>query len=95
MESGEKPVRPFPKFDYFAAVMWFLRRPKEYPHVFLPKSREMMTSWIVAGYASHLAQYTPYAQVICQTEKEDKATKLVGYSKCCYDQQAEWQRRKF
>jgi hypothetical protein len=93
MALGVDPVRPFPDWGYFDCLMYFMSRPAEYKNQFIPKSREMMTSWIVAGYAAHLAQYTPYAQIVCQTEKEDKATKLVGYSKTCYDQQAEWQRK--
>ena len=91
--AGLDPVRPFPDWRYFDVVSYFLTRPADYGHQFIPKSREMLTSWIVAAYATHLAQWTPYAQIVCQTEKEDKATKLVGYSKCCYDQQAEWQRK--
>jgi len=91
--AGENPVRPFPDWEYFDALWYFLTRPATWPHQFYPKSREMLTSWIAAAYAMHLAQWTPYAQIICQTEKEDKATKLVGYSKCLYDQQAEWQRK--
>ena len=91
--AGLDPVRPFPDWRYFDVVAYFLTRPKQYPHIFIPKAREMMTSWVVAAYAMHVAQWTPYAQVIQMSEKEDKATKLVGYSKCLYDQQAEWQRK--
>jgi hypothetical protein len=93
MALGMNPVRPFPKWKYFDVMAYFLTRPAEYPRIFIPKSREMLSSWLVAAYATFLAQWTPYAQVICQTEQESKATKLVGYSKCLYDQQAEWQRK--
>lgn len=93
VKKGVNPVKPFPDWAYFDHLMYFLSRPKDYPRIFIPKSREMLTSWIVAGYITWLCQYTPFAQCICQTEKESKAVKLVGYSKVLYDNQPEWLRK--
>lgn len=40
-------------------------------------------------YATHAAQWKK-AEVIVQTDSEDKAMELVGYSECLYRQQPDW-----
>jgi hypothetical protein len=44
MAKGTPPVAPFPKKQYFAVILKYIL---ESPRIFIPKSREMMTSWLV------------------------------------------------
>lgn len=64
-------------------------RSAEVPSIFIPKTREMVTSWSVMVYAAHRAQWHK-AEVIVQTDSEEKATELVGYAECLYRHQAGW-----
>lgn len=41
------------------------------------------------GYACHVAQWQK-AEVIVQTDKEDKASELIGYADCLYRNQPDW-----
>ena len=76
--KGTAPVAPFPSKSYFAVA---LNEILDSPRVFIPKSREMMTSWLVCGYIAWMCQWHPYIEWILQTEKEDKAKELVN---CCH-----------
>lgn len=55
----------------------------------MPKTREMVTSWSVMAYAAHRAQWFK-AEVVVQTDSEDKAKELVGYAECLYRNQEPW-----
>ena len=46
LAKGTAPVAPFPSKSYFAVV---LNEILDSPRIFIPKSREMMTSWLVCG----------------------------------------------
>ena len=47
----------------------------------------MLTSWAVMIHATHRAQWFK-AEVIVQTESEEKAKRLVSYAECLYRNQA-------
>lgn len=47
----------------------------------------MLTSWAVMIHATHRAQWFK-AEVIVQTESEEKAKRLVSYADCLYRNQA-------
>jgi hypothetical protein len=84
LDKGTSPTMPFPKleyFDYLWAAMVQSRR------LFIPKSREMMTSWIVAAYCTWLCQYNPSVMCLVQTQNEQKVKRLLMYSKTLYDNQ--------
>jgi len=85
-EQGLEYRAPFPNKSYFQAIFKAFYESK---HLFIPKTREMLTSWCVMLYASHEAQWSK-AQIIVQTDKEDKASELVGYAECLYRNQAEF-----
>jgi len=53
----------------------------------------MLTSWCVVLYATHQAQWHQ-AQVIIQTEKEDKAFELIGYAECLHRNQADFLKKR-
>jgi hypothetical protein len=77
---------PFPQKSYFRPLFNALRTQKR---IFIPKTREMITSWSVMVHATHAAQWYK-AEVIVQTDSEEKAKQLVGYAECLYRNQPEW-----
>ena len=91
MAKGTAPVAPFPGKRYFAVV---LHEILDSPRIFIPKSREMMTSWLVCGYIAWMCQWYPYIEWILQTEKEDKAKELVNYCRILYQRQDPWMKAR-
>jgi hypothetical protein len=67
---------PFPKKSYFIPLFEAFYK---YDRLFIPKTREMVTSWSCMLYAGHCAQWHK-AEVIVQTAKEEKAKRLVEWS---------------
>jgi hypothetical protein len=65
------------------------------PRLFIPKTREMMTSWEVMGYAGWLCCWQPGSQVICQADKEDKAWGLANYVRILYRNSEDWVKREW
>ena len=69
--------------------------------IFVPKSREMMISWAVIGFATWFCQMFSRVQVIVHAQKLDKACELVrgmeppGYARTLYERQDEWLNRRF
>lgn len=49
----------------------------------------MLTSWATMVWATHRAQWFK-AEVIVQTDSEEKAKQLVGYAECLYRNQEQW-----
>jgi hypothetical protein len=79
---------PFPKKSYFVPLFKALVTESR---LFIPKTREMITSWAIMAHGAHRAQWYK-AEVIVQTESEDKAQELVGYAECLYRNQPDWLR---
>ena len=88
--KGTEFLSPFPKKPYLQVVMHYLL---ESPGLFLPKSREMMMSWLVCGYIAWECQCFPVFW-LAQTGKEDKVAELIGYARTLYRNQPEWMRRR-
>jgi hypothetical protein len=87
LQKGTPPVAPFPMKQYLLVAMSYLLTCDT---IFIPKSREMMTSWLVCGYISWMCQWLPHIFWILQTEKEDKATQLITYCRILFDRQPDW-----
>ena len=85
-EQGLEFRAPFPKKSYFSVVFKYFKSEKR---LFLPKTREMLTSWSAMIWATGEAQWNQ-AEVIVQTDSEDKAKELVGYGQCLYRNQADF-----
>lgn len=85
-EQGLEFRERFPNKSYFRVLFDYLSAKKR---IFVPKTREMVTSWSVMAYAAHQAQWFR-AEVVVQTDSEDKAKKLVGYAECLYRNQEPW-----
>lgn len=85
-EQGLEFRANFPDKAYFRPLFDAF---KEQRRLFIPKTREMLTSWCAMVWAAHQAQWMK-AEVIVQTDSEDKAKELVGYAECLYRNQAQW-----
>lgn len=81
---------PFPKKNYFVFLFDKFRSSNR---LFVPKSREMLSSWCVMIWAANRAQWHK-AEVIVQTNSEEKAKQLISYVRILYENQAEWLRRR-
>lgn len=85
-EEGREWCANFPKKSYFLPLFDAFRKRKR---LFVPKTREMMTSWCAMLWATHQAQWEK-AEVIVQADKEEKACELVAYAGCLYRHQPEF-----
>lgn len=82
---------PFPDKKYFDLLFeYFAKSPK----LFIPKSRDMMTSWSAVGWGAHQAQFQK-ATTVAQTESEDKAKQLVKYAHTLYHNQPDWLKARY
>jgi tellurite resistance-related uncharacterized protein len=91
MHKGTPPVAHFPKYPYFECLLKYVL---EEPTLFIIKSREMMTSWLICAYVAWMTQWFPHIFWLLQTEKEDKVQELVNYCRILYRRQPEWMQRK-
>lgn len=93
-KRGVPAYKPFPMRMYFAVLWWLLTHsnPLISGRVIIPKSREMMTSWLIAGYITWFAQWHDHTLCLVQTQSEEKVKKLLTYSKALYDRQPDWMR---
>jgi hypothetical protein len=92
--KGVAVYKPFPTFpaerDFMQMLMGYMMNCSR---LAVPKSREMMTSWLALGYATWKCQYEARTRVVIQTQKDIKAEELVGYAKTLYENQPEWLRK--
>jgi len=89
-EQGLEFRSAFPQKGYFVPLFRaFMTRRR----IFIPKSREMITSWSAMVWAAGEAQWNK-AEVIVQTDSEDKAKELIGYAECLYRNQDEFLKTK-
>lgn len=91
LQKGTPPVAPFPLKTYLLVAMRYLLTCDT---IFIPKSREMMTSWLVCGYIAWMTQWLPHIFWILQTEKEDKATQLIAYCRILFNRQPDWMKER-
>jgi hypothetical protein len=89
LQKRTEPIAHFPKLEYFTWIITYLLTE---PTLFISKSREMMTSWLVCAYIAWMTQWLPHILWIIQTEKEDKAVQLIEYCRILYRRQPQWMR---
>jgi hypothetical protein len=77
-QDAVNPYKPFPQKPYIQPILKVLE--VESP-VFFEKSRTMLISWTVSGWAAHKGFTRPAIQVIFQSEDEDRAVNDVNYVK--------------
>lgn len=88
--QGLEFVQPFPQKSYFAPLFAHFACDTR---LLIPKTREMLTSWSVMGWATNRAQWHKW-EVIVQTESENKAAELVEYAAQLHRHQSEWLKRR-
>lgn len=74
---------PIPDKSYFRPLFSAFAQEDR---LFIPKTREMLTSWAVMIWATYRAQWFK-AECVVQTESEDKAKQLLSYADCLYRNQ--------
>jgi len=89
IQAAEPYRAPFPKKSYFAPLFGAFRSESR---LFIPKTREMLTSWCVMGDSAHRSQWMRW-EVIVQTGSEDKAHELIDYAGQLYKNQPDWLRQ--
>lgn len=85
-EQGLPYKGPFPRKSYFRPLFTAFASSKR---LFIPKTREMLTSWCVMGDSAHRAQWERWF-VVVQTDAEKKAEELISYVRILYENQPEW-----
>lgn len=78
--------------DYLDLLVGYLMVEKE---IYVPKTREMITSWSVMGFITWFCQFYEKIGWIGQSEKDDKAQGLVKYSGILYANQPDWMKQAF
>lgn len=76
--------------DYLDIIIGYMMVSKE---LWIPKTREMLTSWAVVGFITWFCQFSEMIGWIGQSEDDLKAQGLVKYANILYSNQAEWQRK--
>lgn len=77
---------PFPRKSYFEPLFHAFRTQDR---LFIPKTREMLTSWCVMGDSAHRAQWFKWFTVV-QTDSEAKAFELIDYVRQLHRNQPAW-----
>jgi len=86
LEQGLPFKAPFPRKSYFRPLFGqFLASAR----LFVPKTREMITSWSVMAFCTNRAQWKKSFCVV-QTDSEEKAKDLIRYCRILYENQPEW-----
>src|SRR5262249_17581079 len=73
--------------DYLDVVMGYLMSSKE---LNIPKTREMMTSWLVVVFITWFCQFFEKIGWIGQSEDDLKAQGLIKYANILYSNQEQW-----
>ena len=79
-----EPVRRFPKRDYLRRLTQIWQNEKL---LLIPKSRQMMVSWLITALYLHDAQFNPGRFIFFQSKKEKDADSLVDRAKFIYNNQ--------
>jgi hypothetical protein len=94
-EQWEKEGLPFkaafPDKKYFDVLFEYFAKCSR---IFVPKSRDMMTSWSAVGWGTNKSQFKK-ATVVVQTESEEKAKKLLKYADILWDNQPDWMKERY
>lgn len=93
--DSKSPVKGLPRLPYLPVILTELTskddagRPLE-PIVFIPKSRQMMVSWIICAYALWTAQFFPHRLVAVVSKKAEDAVALLERIRFIYANQSLW-----
>jgi hypothetical protein len=95
LSKGTAVEASFPEKSYFRPLLRAMLQPVVQPSLkcqslFIPKTREMMTSWLACGYIAWLCQWKPGTFYILQTAKEEKVSELIRYIRLLWENQEPW-----
>jgi hypothetical protein len=85
-EQEKNPSLAYKRFPNRPYIRPLLRALDNEEVLFLEKSRTMMASWTVSGWAAHRMFTRPATGVIFQSEDEDRAVSDVEYVKILWEQ---------
>ena len=74
--SETEPIKHFPDKPYISVLLGLFFQ-KERPILFVPKSRQIMLTWLCAVFALWLAKSIPHRLIFLQSKKEEDAANLV------------------
>lgn len=77
-----KPYKPFPDHPYLAAMMYELENE---PFVAIPKSRQMMVSWLALTFCLWWGLTRTGQLILFQSKKEEDANRLIERAWGVYD----------
>lgn len=77
-----------------AILASFQEDKKKKKPLYIAKTREMLTSWLVVGYITWACQFFPNIEAVGQSEKDDKAQGLIKYANILYDNQEGWLKQR-
>jgi hypothetical protein len=95
---------PHPEWDYVDWVMSFLLEDLKdsatagqdhKPQTYIPKTRELLTSWTVCGFIFWHCEFHESVGWIGQSEKDEKAQGLVKYENILYENQPDYLKARF
>lgn len=78
----ENPYKPFPEFPFLRPLFAMLDNE---PVAWIEKSRTVMCSWAVSGWAAHKVFTRPAVRVVIQSEDEDRAVHDIEYAKVLWE----------
>lgn len=91
-QDSFQPFKPFPERRYFQPLLEVLDNE---PQVWIYKSRTMMATWLICGWAAHFAFTHPAAGVVFQSKDEDRAVHCVNCVKILWEHSPELLRTRW
>jgi hypothetical protein len=73
-EESANKVKPFPYHEYLYYLLWRIHNDKI---LFIPKSRQIMVTWLMCFYLWWDARFHPFELNFAQSKKEEDAANLV------------------
>lgn len=81
------PLRRFPNREYLKELVRIWQEEKL---LLIPKSRQMMITWLMVALHLHDAQFYAGRCIFFQSKKEEDAAALIERAKFIYDHQPAW-----
>ncbi len=90
--DNENPIKPFPDKEYLKVLVdiWLNNK-----LLLLPKSRQMMVSWVIVALYLWDTQFHMAKLTFFQSKREDDADDLVRRAKFIYDHQPKFLKRYY
>jgi len=84
------PIQRWPDLEYLREItkIWLRER-----LLLIPKSRQMMLTWLMVALYLHNAQFTDGRLIFFQSKKEEDAFALIERAWFIYEHQPEWLKR--